>query len=60
MSPTTAITDPIVQLVTRMPKSLKDRLEDLKYTRSAKTKTRVTNDEIVIAALDMYLKKFRK
>lgn len=60
MSAITGTLDPTIQLITRMPKSLKTRVEDLKYTLSAKKKMRVTNDDIVIAALDKYLKKFKK
>jgi hypothetical protein len=50
----------IVQTNLRMPKELKISLDELKYELSAKRKSRVTNDEIIITALKAYLKKFGK
>jgi hypothetical protein len=50
----------IVQMLHRLPFSLKKRVEELKYYLSDKRKERVTNDEIVQAALESYLKKFGK
>lgn len=58
MAQVTVDKDPIVNLMARVPKSLKKRLERYKYSRSENLDRRATNDEIIIEAIDQHLKKF--
>jgi hypothetical protein len=50
----------IVKVVTRMPLELKKRLLRHKYREQASRDSKVTNDEIVCAALEHHLKKFEQ
>ena len=47
-----------VQLLTRVPKSLKTRVDRHKKATGKKRGYRATLDEIVVNALEDYLKKF--
>jgi hypothetical protein len=58
MTQVTTEQEPIVQILAKVPKSLKKRLLRYKHFMSDKTDTRVRTTDVVSEALDKFLKKF--